>query len=147
MIKDHIEEIKKMYINDKMSSYEISLKFGCSARHIQRVLDEDNIARRTKAEAFRIALFKGRVKYARSGIKRKYLSKETRWKIMAEDKLRCTLCNFKGKSFAYLTIDHIVPVFAGGTDERSNLRTLCWNCQQAKRIMNNENGGMKSGIK
>jgi 5-methylcytosine-specific restriction endonuclease McrA len=37
----------------------------------------------------------------------------------------CELC---GTSQARLTVDHIVPMSLGGSNERSNLRILCLDC-------------------
>lgn len=31
------------------------------------------------------------------------------------------------------TVDHVVPVLMGGTDEMSNLVLSCWNCNSAKQ--------------
>lgn len=40
----------------------------------------------------------------------------------------CTMCGTADD----LTVDHIVPKVAGGTDDRSNLQVLCRRCNSAK---------------
>ena len=58
-----------------------------------------------------------------------------RWLILERDGHRCVSC---GRSPAtdglvVLELDHIVPVCRGGTNEESNLRTLCRECNRGKR--------------
>lgn len=57
-----------------------------------------------------------------------------RVKVLSRDNFRCTFC---GKSPATdigvkLHIDHIVPFSKGGTNEPSNLQTLCNECNLGK---------------
>lgn len=52
----------------------------------------------------------------------------TRWLIKSRDNYRCTLC---GDDYR-LVLDHIVPWSAGGPDLSSNLRTLCWGCNERR---------------
>jgi 5-methylcytosine-specific restriction endonuclease McrA len=40
----------------------------------------------------------------------------------------CKQCGTKEK----LTVDHIIPLAAGGTNEASNLQFLCENCQDRR---------------
>jgi hypothetical protein len=44
-----------------------------------------------------------------------------------------------------LHIHHIVPVFCGGTNERSNLIALCPNCHAAAHLAGTRNGNNYSG--
>lgn len=44
--------------------------------------------------------------------------------VYRRDGSRCVWCG----SARNLCLDHIVPWSAGGSDEASNLRTLCWDC-------------------
>jgi 5-methylcytosine-specific restriction protein A len=53
---------------------------------------------------------------------------QIRLKVFSRDKYRCVEC---GKS-AHLTIDHILPISKGGTDELNNLQTMCDGCNQRK---------------
>lgn len=53
---------------------------------------------------------------------------ETRWIVWERDDFRCRECG----SRRYLAVDHIHPVALGGTDELSNLQTLCRPCNSRK---------------
>jgi len=47
--------------------------------------------------------------------------------ILQRDDFKCVKCNKQG-----LEIDHIIPVALGGTNEISNLQTLCSRCHREK---------------
>src|SRR5688572_8014873 len=51
--------------------------------------------------------------------------------ILTEQPL-CALCQAKGKVAASMEIDHTVPLWAGGADDRTNKRGLCIACHRAK---------------
>lgn len=53
---------------------------------------------------------------------------EVRTRIFTRDNYRCLQCG----STENLTIDHIVSVYSGGTDEDNNLQTLCNPCNAGK---------------
>lgn len=44
----------------------------------------------------------------------------------------CVLCAADGRTTAASEIDHIVPVFKGGTDDLANLQPLCAACHATK---------------
>ena len=46
--------------------------------------------------------------------------------VYARDGYRCRWCG----SSERLTLDHVVPWSAGGSDRSDNLRTLCWECNE-----------------
>lgn len=56
-----------------------------------------------------------------------------RWRVLRRDRYRCRLC---GRSPATapieLQIDHVRPMSKGGTNEPSNLRTLCADCNSGR---------------
>jgi 5-methylcytosine-specific restriction protein A len=56
--------------------------------------------------------------------RRKKISRAKRERIFARDRYRCRDCGVDHD----LTIDHVIPVSKGGTNEVKNLRTLCAPC-------------------
>lgn len=56
------------------------------------------------------------------------MTKSKKERIKARDNYMCRKC----KSREQLTIDHIVPVDLGGTDDDDNLQTLCKGCNIMK---------------
>lgn len=57
----------------------------------------------------------------------------TRWHVLKRDRYRCRVC---GRSPATakveLHVDHVRPMSKGGTNEPSNLRTLCHECNSGR---------------
>ena len=53
---------------------------------------------------------------------------EVRQRIFNRDGFKCVACG----STEYLTIDHIISIYRGGTDEDKNLQTLCNQCNARK---------------
>ena len=60
--------------------------------------------------------------------KRKPIKASLRFKILERDKFRCQACGASAANGADLHIDHILPVSRGGTNDESNLRVLCSEC-------------------
>lgn len=60
--------------------------------------------------------------------KRKPIKPELRISIFERDNHTCVYC----KSDENLSIDHIIPVIKGGTNDPSNLQTLCRSCNSRK---------------
>lgn len=56
------------------------------------------------------------------------MSPEKKVRIKNRDGNKCVLCNSREQ----LTIDHIIPISEGGTNEAENLRTLCKGCNVMK---------------
>jgi 5-methylcytosine-specific restriction endonuclease McrA len=50
------------------------------------------------------------------------------WEILERDDFRCRHCGVR----RFLTVDHIIALDNGGTNERENLQTLCRNCNSRK---------------
>jgi len=63
-----------------------------------------------------------------SAPKRKSIGNRLRMEVFEADDFTCQGCGAR-KS---LTIDHIVPIVKGGTDDRANLQTLCKSCNSSK---------------
>lgn len=61
-------------------------------------------------------------------IRRKAIPFLVRARIVARDRFQCVKCGAE----RFLTIDHIVPVSKGGTNDEENLQTLCAICNSRK---------------
>ena len=59
---------------------------------------------------------------------RKTSKTRTQLKVYRRDAFRCVHCGEGGD----LTVDHIVPVAKGGSDDLDNLQTLCRSCNSKK---------------
>lgn len=66
-----------------------------------------------------------------SGYKREPIGSKLRYDILTRDKNRCVKCGAKGGENE-LHIDHKKPVSMGGTNDPSNLQTLCSRCNLGK---------------
>lgn len=64
-------------------------------------------------------------------MKRKPLSKRTRFEVFKRDGFACQYCGRTPPS-VLLEIDHVVPVAEGGTDVVHNLVTACFDCNRGK---------------
>ena len=62
--------------------------------------------------------------------RRQILRATIRWRILERDRFRCRTCGRgpRSRSAVTLHVDHIIPVSRGGTNDPSNLRTLCSEC-------------------
>lgn len=57
---------------------------------------------------------------------------QRRLRILQRDKYQCQLCKPKGWLTAARHVDHIVAKADGGSDDDSNLQSLCKPCHDAK---------------
>jgi hypothetical protein len=64
-------------------------------------------------------------------VARKPIGKQIRVQVLVRDKYRCKMCG-RTKEEVPLEVDHIMPISDGGTDELSNLATLCRDCNRGK---------------
>lgn len=53
---------------------------------------------------------------------------------------KCKECFIKSK---YLTLDHIIPMFRGGMNNKSNLQPLCGKCHEFKGMLESKERGNK----
>lgn len=68
--------------------------------------------------------------------KRRTMSPKLRRQIFMRDRYRCQECGVTPASGSqvFLHVDHIIPVAHGGTNDESNLRTLCEQCNLGKGV-------------
>lgn len=59
---------------------------------------------------------------------------DVRWAVLKRDNYRCVICGASPAAdhSVRLHVDHIVPVAKGGTNDLSNLRTACDDCNLGK---------------
>ncbi len=59
------------------------------------------------------------------------LSKRLRYEVLRRDAHTCRYCGSHAPDVR-LTVDHVIPVALGGTDEPTNLVTACTDCNNGK---------------
>lgn len=66
---------------------------------------------------------------------RNEITHKLRFEILERDQHRCKRCGASPKTdpTVELVIDHIVPLSAGGTNDLTNLETLCHSCNEGKK--------------
>jgi 5-methylcytosine-specific restriction enzyme A len=57
---------------------------------------------------------------------------EVRKYVYIRDNYRCQSCG-KPENCTQLSIDHIIPLALGGSNDISNLQTLCLSCNRRKK--------------
>ncbi len=72
------------------------------------------------------------------GMERRAIRPRERWEVLERGGHRCCGCG-RGAGEVKLEVDHIVPVCKGGSDDVSNLRVLCVECNRRR------GGGKKAG--
>lgn len=73
-------------------------------------------------------------KNGKSNVSRSAISPKLRFEVLRRDKFVCQYCGACGPDVE-LEVDHVIPVSRGGTDEMSNLKTTCFNCNRGKGDM------------
>lgn len=66
-------------------------------------------------------------------MKRSVVGLKLRWEILERDKFRCVVCGRNAEDGVTLHVDHIHPRSKGGTKDKSNLATLCSDCNLGKK--------------
>ena len=62
------------------------------------------------------------------------IPKSVRNYVFHRDNYQCQSCGKKEQE-TQLNIDHIIPLAKGGSNDISNLQTLCQTCNQQKNII------------
>jgi len=85
---------------------------------------------RQRLDAFRMQ--RGEEVFAHRSRHRTPISGSIKYRVLTRAKGRCECCGAHEHQRA-LEVDHIVPKNQGGSDELSNLQSLCFRCNAAKR--------------
>lgn len=75
---------------------------------------------------------KFRCAYVKAKKVKRYVPSRLRHIVLERDKFRCQDCGASPSTGAVLEVDHTIPVSKGGTNDMSNLRTLCSDCNRGK---------------
>lgn len=70
---------------------------------------------------------------AKNNIKRRAVSLKIRYEVFVRDSYKCVVCGRDARDGVKLEVDHIHPVSKGGSNEKSNLQTLCFDCNHGKK--------------
>jgi hypothetical protein len=75
--------------------------------------------------------------------KRQEISQADRIFVYVRDGFFCQFCGRSGKDYGaidrvLLVLDHVIPWSAMGSDHVSNLRTLCWDCNEERSNIRTE---------
>lgn len=65
---------------------------------------------------------------------RRAIRPKLRFEVLRAGGFRCAACGVRADEGARLHIDHIVPVAAGGSNDRANLQLLCADCNIGKGV-------------
>ena len=68
---------------------------------------------------------------------RKHITEYEKRKLAHSQKYKCNLC--QALLPAEWQVDHRIPLFAGGTNEKTNLQVLCANCHARKTCQERAN--------
>lgn len=143
------KELKRMYIDELMSAREIaellSVTQKVTAKTIERWLDYVGVDKRSKGDAFRLAVSRGRVNWHKKDpdllARRKriggYAGARLRYAVLERDKFACVVCGSTARE-APLEVDHVLAIVLGGTNDMENLQTLCEICNVGKQRQKNE---------
>lgn len=124
------------------SSIEISQKLNLpvSVRSIQRFLKKQGVEIRSRSDAFKLAIRKGRMDYEnlrkdkRASESRKGIGDKLRYQILKRDNYRCVLCGHGANDGVALQLDHIIRPEDGGDNSERNLRLLCLSCNKGRYL-------------
>ncbi|MGB3237275.1 MAG: HNH endonuclease [Geitlerinemataceae cyanobacterium] len=61
----------------------------------------------------------------------RYISSSDRVSVLTRDRYRCVFCGRTSQQVE-LEVDHIIPFSKGGSNDLSNLQTLCFDCNRGK---------------
>jgi len=65
----------------------------------------------------------------------RYVQPSVRVSVLHRDKYKCVFCGRNSKQIQ-LEVDHIIPFCKGGSNDISNLQTLCIDCNRGKGARN-----------
>ena len=125
----YTEEILYCHICNKRSSVVIELKVVDTVRVCWNCL-KDTFSRLFQENEFVYGrLLQTHITNPKKS--REPIGLSLRYSVLERDHFRCVTCGRRAGD-CQIEIDHIVPVSAGGKTTKSNLRTLCFDCNRGK---------------
>ena len=91
-----------------------------------------HLVRQAAAPKALVALDEAWREFKAKGKARSGLTSSQRFEVFKRDGYRCQICGAKADNNRQLEVDHKVPVAKGGSNELSNLWTLCFDCNRGK---------------
>ena len=122
-----IENIQRPVLNIKYCVlWEYTSPQGRKHYHEAQSYNEDDINNFFR-ELKKTEIYKKSKSYQRS-----LMTPSLRYDVMRRDGFRCVLCGRTVNDGIKLHVDHIMPIAKGGKTVKSNLRTLCHECNLGK---------------
>lgn len=103
---------------------------GKTLNDFVELLDHQRQLGDIRIKAIKIILLQDKPQKAKR--KRTHIPKGMRHEVFKRDNYTCCECGARKDDGATLHVDHIIPVSKGGSDELSNLQTLCSDCNLNK---------------
>lgn len=104
---------------------------------IREIINEVNTQNKSQSAKQTTIKSKSQIRGSKSKVKKKkqtrsrYIPASTRVSVLSRDKYRCIFCGRNSKQIS-LEVDHIIPFSKGGSNDLSNLQTLCIDCNRGK---------------
>ncbi len=140
-IRSHAEfeslALKPTYINGIRQNYKSLEQQRLEKQNSDYLLNEDfdllnDFENRKAASIIRIIHSGINKKKKKENSKRRKFSYNERVSVFDRDGSKCLCCG--ESAFSELTIDHIIPLSKGGTNDFDNLQTLCDKCNFEKGV-------------
>lgn len=118
-----------------MSKKTPNLLQRIARKAIRELINEVNT--QEKSQSAKQIANKSEVRSSQSKIKKKkqtrsrHIPASIRVSILNRDKYKCVFCGRNSKQIE-LEVDHIIPFSKGGSNDLSNLQTLCFDCNRGK---------------
>jgi 5-methylcytosine-specific restriction enzyme A len=118
-----------------MSKKSPNLLQKIARKAIRELINEVNTHK--KSQSAKQIASKSEVRSSQSKINKKkqarsrHIPSSIRVSVLNRDKYKCVFCGRNSKHIE-LEVDHIIPFSKGGSNDISNLQTLCFDCNRGK---------------
>jgi 5-methylcytosine-specific restriction enzyme A len=118
-----------------MSKKSPNLLQKIARKAIRELINEVNTHK--KFQSAKQIVSKSKIRSSQSKINNKkqtrsrHIAASVRVSVLNRDKYKCVFCGRNSK-YIELEVDHIIPFSKGGSNDISNLQTLCFDCNRGK---------------